>query len=95
MSFEFEMAEQQALIVRLPTHHGKPPPLKAPLDGILFAETHGGFFNTTGQKRALERCRGDRTEFPIYFLILSHFVSLPFVSRRSVSGWLRFFGEFE
>src|SRR6266436_6872175 len=32
--FEVEQIEQLALIARLPTHHGKPPPLNVSSDGI-------------------------------------------------------------
>src|SRR5262245_66406064 len=32
--FEIEQIEQLALIARLPTHHGKPPPLNVSSDGI-------------------------------------------------------------
>jgi hypothetical protein len=35
-----------ALIARLPTHHGKPPPLKSQATESLFAENHEYFFNS-------------------------------------------------
>jgi len=35
-----------ALIARLPTHHGKPPPLMSQATESLFAENHEHFFNS-------------------------------------------------
>jgi hypothetical protein len=40
-----------ALIARLPTHHGKPPPLMSQATESLFAENHEHFFNSIGQTR--------------------------------------------
>jgi hypothetical protein len=40
------------LIARLPTHHGKPPPLMSQATESLFAENHEHFFNSIGQFRS-------------------------------------------
>jgi len=47
--FEVEQIEQLALIARLPTHHGKPPPLMSQATESLFAENNEHFFNSIGQ----------------------------------------------
>src|SRR5260370_3434115 len=49
--FEVEQIEQLALIARLPTHHGKPPPLMSQATESLFAENHEHFFNSIGHNR--------------------------------------------
>jgi hypothetical protein len=50
--FEVEQVEQLALIARLPTHHGKPPPLIASSQTeSLFADEREPFFNAIGKKR--------------------------------------------
>jgi hypothetical protein len=42
--FEVEQIEQLALIARLPTHHGKPPPLNVSSDGITVRRKSGALF---------------------------------------------------
>jgi hypothetical protein len=42
-----------ALIDRLPTHHGKPPPRMSQATESLFVENHEYFFNSIGQKQTL------------------------------------------
>jgi len=50
--FEVEQVEKLALIARLPTHHGKPPPLIASSQTeSLFADEREPFFNAIGQTR--------------------------------------------
>jgi hypothetical protein len=44
--FKVEQIEQLALIARLPTHHGKPPPQNTSSEESLFAENHEHFFNS-------------------------------------------------
>ena len=49
--FEVEQVEKLALIARLPTHHGKPPPLIASSQTeSLFADEREPFFNAIGRK---------------------------------------------
>jgi hypothetical protein len=40
-----------ALIARLPTHHGKPPPRMSQATESLFVENHEYFFNSIDPKR--------------------------------------------
>jgi hypothetical protein len=40
-----------ALIARLPTHHGKPPPRMSQATESLFTENHEYFFNSIGRAR--------------------------------------------
>src|SRR5260221_5793491 len=54
--FEVEQIEQLALIARLPTHHGKPPPLMSQATESLFAENHEHFFNSIDPE---QKRRGD------------------------------------
>jgi hypothetical protein len=44
--FEVEQIEQLALIARLPTHHGKPPPLNVSSDGITVRRKSRALFST-------------------------------------------------
>ena len=45
------LASSTTLIARLPTHHGKPPPLMFQATESLFAENHEHFFNSIDPSR--------------------------------------------
>jgi hypothetical protein len=55
--FEVEQVKQLALIARLPTHHGKPPPPNPSAEESLFAENHETFFNSIGQSLHIQGVR--------------------------------------
>jgi hypothetical protein len=51
-----------ALIARLPTHHGKPPPLMSQATESLFAENHEHFFNSIDPNRTFRFLSGGLTQ---------------------------------
>src|SRR6266481_8514132 len=53
--FEVEQIEQLALIARLPTHHGKPPPLNVSSDGITVRRKSRALFQQYRPKPVIGR----------------------------------------